>query len=458
MSDSSSLVDRRLGTVGSLERLRGRVALYALVPGLLLIDVLNGALFPPGVRGGAPTAAAQVSPGTLVRGFLTVLAVLLVILSRESALKPMRRAFLLLAVAGLAGPFVGLARGGSIHDLLANLMALSKILYAPGMVVVFSALVRRTGLNFQDVLSAIASAGALASLLLCVTDVLGVGTATYLLQHAGFKGLFISQNEIGLTMGLALFASVQLALSTRRLRYVLLVLATVPGMLLLGTRAAALGVFIAPILVLMVNTRRLLRGRSSVVHIALAVVMFVAVGVGGVWEANMLQNQQFEQGKFRAIVSQDVVLVRGYLVIGAVRYIATRPATVNVLGEGSVRYEHGVAAILRLPYASKAAEVDWLDILGAYGIVFVCLLYAYYGRFFWLSRHVADLYGRPIRLTVVLMLGWMLAHSIVAGHAVGPMPAGTLAPLLAYVWLHREADALASRQSRSASQAARVVD
>ena len=33
-----------------------------------------------------------------------------------------------------------------------------------------------------------------------------------------------------------------------------------------------------------------------------------------------------------------------------------------------------------------------------------------------------------------MMLGWLLAHSVVAGHALGPMPAGTLAPLLSYIW------------------------
>jgi len=412
----------------------GRVLLLCLVPALLSVDLVNGMLNPPGRSGGAPTAAAQVSPGTIVRGLLTLIAVVLVLRARAPGLRPVRRGFLTLATCGVLGPMLGYFRGGSLHDGMADLIDLSKILYAPGMIMVFALVYRRTRLSLEDVLAAIALTGAFAGLSIVVTYVLGIGLATYGWQESGFKGLFISQNELGLTLGISLFATVQLLLSTGKLRYLLACLLTVPGMLLLGTRAAALGAFIAPIAVIVVNARRFVSKRSRLGTVALALLLSGCLVTGGLWEYRIVREQRFQQEKFQALLSQDVVLVRGILLVGAVQYVGQRTLVANLFGEGSVTYQRGVANALHLPMEGKSAEVDWMDLFGAYGAVFAVLLYAYYGSFLRRSWILGPTYGKPVRLTVLMILGWVLAHSLVAGHALGPMPAGTLAPLLSYIW------------------------
>src|SRR5438477_5574072 len=88
-------------------RLWGKVLLFCLVPGLLSVDLINGALNPPGRSGGAPAAAAQVSPGTIVRGLLTLMAVVLVLRTRAPSLRPMKQGFLILAAFGVLGPLLG---------------------------------------------------------------------------------------------------------------------------------------------------------------------------------------------------------------------------------------------------------------------------------------------------------------------------------------------------------------
>jgi hypothetical protein len=414
--------------------LSGRVLLFLLVPGLLSVDLINGALNPPGRSGGAPAAAAQVSPGTIIRGLLILIAVVLVLRVRAHGLSAMKRGFLVLAAGGVLGPLLGYLSGGSLHDAMADLMDLSKILYAPGMIVVFALLYRRTSLRLEDVLGAIALTGAFAGLSIVATHLLGIGVATYVWQQTGFKGLFISQNELGLTMGISLFAAVQALLATGRIRYLFAGLATVPGMLLLGTRAAALGAFIAPTAVLAVNAPRFLWKRERLGTVALTMLLCVGLLAGGLWEYYIVREERFQQEKFEQLASQDVLLVRGILVLGAVQYVAKRSSVSDLLGEGRVRYERGVARALGLPVPGKAAEVDWLDLFGAYGAVFAVLLYAYYGSFVKRSRILDPAYGKSVRLTALMMLGWLVAHSLVAGHALGPMPAGTLAPLLSYIW------------------------
>src|SRR5207247_6215043 len=130
---------------------------------------LTGAVNPPSRSGGAPTAAAQVSPGTVVRGLLTLMAVVLVLRVRAPGLRGMKQGFLSLAALGVLGPVFGYVHGGSLHDLLADLMDLSKILYALGMIVVFTLLYRRTRLPLEDVLAAIALTGAFAGLSIVLT-------------------------------------------------------------------------------------------------------------------------------------------------------------------------------------------------------------------------------------------------------------------------------------------------
>jgi hypothetical protein len=341
------------------------------------------------------------------------------------------------------GPLLAVARAGSVAGFLFDLMTLSKVLFGPGLILILVLAVRRNRLGLEDVLGAIALVGSIAGASILILNILNLGQATYLRQGVGFKGFFISQNEVGLTMGVSFFASLELLLLRRRPRYVVAAVLTVVGMVLLGTRAASLGAIIIPVAVLAVNLRSMMRGRSGP-GLGWLVFLFGMLTMSGVWEYSKIGEERFLQSKFAALTESKVILVRGLLLFSALRYVAQRDMTWNVVGEGPTAYERGVARTLGVPVDLKAAEVDWLDFLGSFGLLFAVSIYSFYIGFVRQLRVLRVQYAQSVYLVTLMMLGWFLAHSVVAGHAVGStMPTSALAPVLAYAWV------LAERQRSS---------
>jgi len=412
------------------------VVLYALVPGLILLDLVNGFL-----KSGASTDALSI--GQVIRGIITLWAGVTVIRIRSRALRGFQVWYLGLAALGVIGPLLAVARVGREAGFLFDLMTLSKALFGPGLILILVLAFRRHRLALEDVLGAIALVGAIAGASIVVLNILNLGQATYIWQGVGFKGYFISQNEVGLTMGLSLFASLELLLLEPRPRYFVAAVLTVVGMVLLGTRAASLGAILIPVAVLAVNLRSLMRGRSGP-GIGWLVLLFGMLTMSGVWEYSKIGEQRFLQSKFVALTESKVILVRGVLLFSALRYVAHRDLTWSVVGEGPTAYERGVARTMGLPVDLKAAEVDWLDFFGSFGLLFTISIYGFYVGFVRRVRTLRDQYARSVYLVTLMMLGWFLAHGVVAGHAVGStMPTSALAPILAYAWV------LAERQRSS---------
>lgn len=415
---------------------RQAAVLVFLTAGLLLVDLVNGAL-----AGGPGSVGIGLSPGQAIRGVLVALIAVLVLLVRGRAIRLLSLGFLALGCWGVIGPAATFLEGGSAHDLIGDLMQLSKALYCPGLVLVYVLLFRRRAVTIRLVFTAVEVAGALAGASIIVGSLTGIGQATYQWSHVGFKGLFISQNDIGLGLGLTLFASVGLLLSTRRIVHVVAVAVTIVGMVLLGSRAAAMAVIVAPLATCFAfiwGAWRSHGGRRNTSG-ALVVLLVLAAAGGGLWAYHRFRSEHFQSQKLQLLAQSEVIFVRGALLEAGLNYTSRRPWPKDIIGDGIMGYGRQVAARLGLSTDAKLAEVDWLDMYGAYGLPFVLLVYAYYLYFFRRARRLSPLVTTGERLTAELMLAWFCAHSVIAGHAVAdPIPGGLIAPVLAYLWFASE--------------------
>lgn len=405
-------------------------ALVLLAPGMMLVDTANGAFW------GGPKAADSggISPGEVIRGLLTVWLVLLALRASGVVLRRLRWQFLFLGVWGLLGASIAVARGGGFHNLLLDAERLTKALYAPALVMLYVILYRRYGIALTTVLRAVAGVGLIAGASICVFNLIGVGNVTYEWSRTGFKGLFISQNDVGLAMGISLFSSVALLFIERRPSYLGWAGPTIAGMILLGSRAAALGAILIPLATIAVFWRSVLggRGRRAVLVAALLVL---TVGAAAWWGVGRLQGQRFQEQKYARLAESGVILVRGILLKAGLVYTFRRPWPFDLIGDGPTAYSLGLAHLLGLNLDNKLAEVDWLDFFGAYGLPFVIVIYGFYWSFFRRARSLGLRSGVPLRRVGRMMIGWFMFHSAVAGHAMaGPIPGGTIAPLLALIW------------------------
>jgi hypothetical protein len=408
-----------------------RVFVIGLLPSLVVLDLLNGVL-----HSGAATLGGELaSPGQLGRGLVLGLALGVAVLVRAPQLRRLKWAILTIALLGLVGPAVGQSESGSVADLAREGVWLAKVLYAPALVLLFVVAYRRGGISLRDVFLVMTLVGLVTAASIGVAGALGIGQATYPLQGVGFKGVFISQNDVGLTLGLSLFATIELFVVARQVRFLAAGVVMIVAMAALSTRAAAVAAVVAPLLVLTVNAPALLGTirRRWQVALTTGVVAVLLAGVTS-WEIYALRTHAFQRSRFQQVAEGQVVLVRGIYLLGALEYLAHRPVWQDVTGEGQMAFETHVARVLGAPLTHAAPEVDWIDLFGGYGLLFSIVIYWFYIGLFRRARVVALVYGRSVKLVVQLILAWFLMHSVIAGHALTTvMAAGTLAPLLAYI-------------------------
>ncbi len=409
----------------------GRLLLLALIPGLLFIDMVNG------ITGGAQSVAGLPSPAEVVRGGITLWGFALLVGVINPALRRLQLWILAIGLLGAVALAVGFAGSGSVGDLRFDVAQLLKVLYAPLLILLLAVVIRRYQLTPEDVLDAVAWVAGVSGGSIIVLSLTGLGHVTYELHGVGSKGLFIAQNDIGLAMGLGLLGCADMLFRTGRVRYALLAVAAIVGMLSLGTRAALAATFIMPAGCLFIYRHRLIRGRRRLFPGLLAALAVLAVlGGTAVVKYRALQAQPFQQEKLQTLA--DNPFVRGILVVAAYDYVKRRPWEHNLVGEGALAYRRGVGRHIDTSVTGRLAEVDWMDMFGAYGLLFALVIYGFYFEGFRLTRWLRLRHGRETMQTAMLALAWFLAHSAIAGHALaGTIPGGTLAPILALAWSER---------------------
>ncbi len=413
---------------------KGRALLFLLVPGIVVLDLANGLLGPGVGPGGLP-----ITPGEMGRSLLLVASLLVLITLRGPYFRPLQRFFVLAVALGLLGPLHAFLSSGAIGGFAFDVENLSKSLYGPALIVLFTALFLRFRLTYREVVDAIALWGGIAGFGILLFKLLGIGQATYGEYAAAYKGLFLAQNDLGLGMIMALTACCHLLLSTRRPRYLVILAGTVIGMLILGTRASTLGAFVVPLAVFATHPPPVPTKRRALEYAFLGLAFLMGLALVAQTQVRSIASQSYQAEKFTSLLSGE--LTRVVLLGGALSYVEDRGPVSQLLGDGALRYQTGVAERLPLEGRRHMAEVDWMDLFGAHGLFFALAIYAFYILFLARTRDLASEEGPGARWTLRIMLGLYLLHATLAGHALGsPLPTGVIAPALAFTWLvHRRA-------------------
>lgn len=414
----------------------GFVLILLLLPGLLLVDIANGAL-----GGGQPLPGLPVTPGEAVRGLLFVLALAVLYRRRGVLYDTLRRAFTALLVLVLLGPAYGFLVSGSVSHLFFDLRDTVRTLYGPAVIVIFIEIFRRFDVRLSDLFDAVAVFAALAGSALILFKLAGIGQATYgTYASEAHKGLFIAQNDLGLALVMVLLPTTSGLLRGRGPLYLVATILAMAGMLVLGTRTATLGALAMPLLALLFRLPNWLEWRRLPVLLVVGLALLVVVGGTGVIAFRSIASQRYQSGKYQSLLSGN--LTRVALVGAALEYVGRRNVAADVIGEGAARYQAGVARTLGIARDRRMSEVDWLDLLGGHGALFMLALYGFYIRYFLLRARKIDLPGeRELRWICYGVLGIYLLHGTLAGHALAnPIPTGVAALVAAFVWARTTAE------------------
>lgn len=407
----------------------GETLVLLMIPGLLLLDLANGL-----IGAGKGIAGSLVTPGDLGRGVLLIVGLASVLTIRGRYLRDLQRWLLALSCLGLIGPASALFGHGDLAGFAYDMEELCKTLYGPVLIVLFLLIFLRFRVRTWYLFSVICVWGALAGSCLIIFQSLGIGSGTYEQFSSAHKGLFIAQNDLGL--GLA----ISLAISTYQLVYrpglirLCAFLVTIGGMFVLGTRVAIVGAVAIPLLVILV-----IRPKSSGVHsplrrLAFGGFLIVIVTCIAYQEARSVEDQSYQLQKFTQLSEGEFTRVA--LLASAFSYTFEMGLWSSLFGEGANRYQRGVAGQLALPENKGLAEIDWLDLWGAQGLLFAIVLYSFYTLSLVHCAKARFSDAPTLRWLLGLVVGLYILHATLAGHAMwSPLPSGVVAPIAALGWL-----------------------
>ena len=425
----AELVDR-VGVPASKSDSRvGEVIVFLMVPGLLLLDLGNGVL---GVGNGI--AGSLFTPGDLGRGVVLTAGLATILTIRSRYLGEIERWLFVLLCLGLIGPFSALVSYGDLAGFAYDLEALCKTLYGPVLIVTFLVVFLRFRVRPWYLLSVICVWGTLAAFCLIIFQLLGIGSGTYEEFSSAHKGLFIAQNDLGLGLAISLAVTIYQLLYRPRLVCLCAFLLIEGGMFVLGTRVTIIGGVAIPLLVILAIRPKPSRARRLLPRMVLGGFLIFVVAYIAYQEVRSVEDQSYQMQKFVQLSEGDFTRVA--LLGSAFSYTFERGLWSSLFGDGANRYQRAVAGQLELPEDRGLAEIDWLDLWGAHGLLFVIALYSFYGLS--LFRCASARFGDAptLRWLLGFVVGLYLLHATLAGHAMwSPIPSGVVAPIAALGWL-----------------------
>jgi len=428
---SESLTTRTKLTIS-----KRKLILFVLLPGLFLSDILYGLLTQSGYQG-------AITPGVFVRGGVFVCGIVASIRYRLIiGVKLVAFCWALLAIS-IIGPLIGQGAGGQVATILKDLNSVAKIMYGPFTLILMMSIQQRYRVTAESFMRYVEYSAYLIGASLFFMNFLGVGKLTYGTYAYGSTGLFHAQNEISLSCGIALVPAVYRNLTKPSLPSVVLLTMAVLGIAGLGTITSMIVIAFVPVAVVVViywapvKTDDI-KMRRNWLTAGVAVVMIILMSWASIVIHDYMEAHSYQVHKIDKIASGD--LIRTELYQAGAQYLTTRDFAINIFGEGITRYQEGVFRVWGgVNHGEiRSVEMDWVDLFGAHGIVFLILLYGLY-----LFLLLFAIRGLIVRRgcydgLAAIMLFIYLGHSILAGHAlVSPIVSTIVAvpcALLAHEW------------------------
>lgn len=414
------------------------VILLLMLPGLYLSDILYGWLSLSGYTG-------VITPGVVIRGGIFLWAVVWSVIYRRHIGK---RLFFLcwsLLLLALLGPIISFFETLNGSALAIDVNGIAKVLYWPFVMLFFIVLIKRYRMTDLDIFAFVEYAAYFLGCSLLLMQLFSIGKLTYGDYAYGSTGIFHAQNDLTLALGIALVPAAYRNIKNPSLVRIVLLIAAMSGCVGIGTRASLAVVIIVPAaatFVMLWSKDRSHAGKRDFTRKMGTVVIIGVLGIGASWAVFHAVQREMEYGhqqkKFESLASGE--LPRLLLIRSGVEYLAGRNTAKNVLGEGSYHYRRGV-----YPYwggirddSRKSVEVDWMDLYGAYGVVFTILFHCFYLMLLFGSSKRFFLGRSEFDGLVATMLLIYIGHSALAGHAmVSPIPSTLIAAVGGLYLAHR---------------------
>ena len=267
-----------------------------------------------------------------------------------------------------------------------------------------------------------------------VLSLFGWGYNTY--GGIGQRGFFSGQNSVSCSMLISLTVSLMIAFQSGKIKDVLISLLIAFATILIMSRASALGtvgIFFAYIsffsiknlLLPMFNTRfKLVHFLRSIIVFAIC-LSFLCLGVTRYISLVKDSTSTYLLGKYQALLEEGTRVTTKKV---SWEIFEERGLLKNIIGEGALNFQLKVASKLGYfgPGALKGPELDYLDLLGNYGIIFTFLIYL--GIFFFFYKALVNFlkFNDIVSFTNFVAISIFLAHSFLAGHAIPSIKVSTL--------------------------------
>ncbi len=410
---------------------KSTLLLSFMLPGLYLSDILYGFLSLREIE-------FPISPGTVIRGGLFVVAALFSLFYTRLVDKKILFIIWGLVFLTIPGFFQSVLGGYIIYEL----QFLIKLLYGLFVLLLFIILLKKETINKEQVFEFIEYAAYFIGISIFVMNFMEYGFRTYGYYTTASKGLFSAQNDISLALALAYSVAVYRNILKFKFSMYIFLMLTMLGLLQIGTRASMVALVLVPIscfMVMFFSRSKEWNLKKKIKFMIFFFPLLSLIFMLGFWKGyEEISSSNYQTKKYEQIITGD--LPRQRLIDAGLAAISERSSLQNIFGEGGVRFFHRVYLFVdeKILSDKKRPEIDWIELVGAYGIIFtliihVCLLMSlFYSIKLFLYEKLPE-FG-----VIAIMLLLFVGHSFFAGHAlVSPIVTTLVAAVLGILFTHK---------------------
>jgi len=392
----------------------------------IISDILNGVLAYKGIN---------FSIGVILRGSLELVAFYIIFFKKR--IPTIYKFFLsFLIVLFLLTELKALLINSDIYFFY-DLSKFLKLLYIPTQSILIYYILTNSTYSTSSILNLLATIGFIESLAVVIPTFSGISVRTYEISNLGYRGILLSPNEISLSLIIAYAINIWLFIHSRSKLYYIFLLTIILALILCSTRTSLFGSFLVPLFVIIISVMFNRKKQPSKVkknkfRILLLTVLMTSITY---YTINFIMNNKYIYNK--VLMFLDSLNARGELQETGLSILANYSIPDLLMGSTmSIFFETVEKKGLFPIYGGigKNVEVDWIDILGGLGLIFLYLIYTFYFIFLGISFKKFFLEKKKEHGLISFLLLAFLLHSLIAGHALmAPLPGNYIAPLIALV-------------------------
>lgn len=303
-------------------------------------------------------------------------------------------------------------------NLARELSSLVSLLYFLVSILFFRCFFIEAKIDIEYAFSFLRLYGVLTGVVLVLSLVFGIGIPTYstpdgVVYGFGTESYYSAGNVVGITLICALISSIYLFIQQSNFKSFFLLFVIYAGLISIGTRT---GIAISSILVFLFLAyffflhKGFLRFRIIVFILVVPVLMFAGFKI-----YEFSKNYETMTTKFSQLATGNV---RGVHKSTVEEYLSDRTLSETIMGEGYSVYTENYIRYSPKKGELAVAEQDVHDVLGAYGLLGVLLIFGFMISVF-LMAIITFYYRSSTQLFFcIVLLTAILGHSVLAGHVV----------------------------------------